>query len=821
MKILEKLKKQRLYFDGGYGTMLQSLGLPAGELPDMWNISHPEIIAGLHYEYLRAGCDIIKTNTFGANRLRFDGKDGRPSLEQIISSAISNARTAIERERLNENSDGIGTGMRTGTGTGTEKYIALDIGPTGRLLKPLGDLDFEDAVGIFAEVVSLGVRYGADLILIETMNDSYETKAAVLAAKENSELPVFVTNAYDESGKLVTGASPSAMVAMLEGLRVDALGVNCSFGPDKMMPVILKLLSESSVPVIVNPNAGLPTVCDGKTVFASSPEDFSDTMAEIAKNGACILGGCCGTTPQHIRRLIEKTENIPFSAPLPKNKTVVSSYTHSVELGNRPILIGERINPTGKPTLKKALRENDFAYIMSEGISQQELGADILDVNVGLPEIDETEVLLRSVKELQAVTDIPLQIDTADTQAMEAAWRAYNGKPLINSVNGKQEVMEKIFPLAVKYGGVLIALTLDESGIPSDSDGRVAIAEKIIKCAAEYGIDRKDIIVDPLAMAVSADASAALVTLECIGKLKQMGIKTSLGVSNISFGLPARNIMNAAFFTMAMQQGLCAAIMNPRSADMMQAYYAFCALSGFDPQCEKYIGYVTASEKTQIAAEPAKAQSTPDLSYAIVKGMKDRAAVAADSLLQTKDALEVINAYIIPALNEIGTAFEKGTAFLPQLLMSAEAAKAAFEKVKERVSATGGQSAKKDKIVIATVKGDIHDIGKNIVRMLLENYGYDVIDLGRDVPAEVIVETAVRENVKLVGLSALMTTTVPAMEETVRLLHKELPECRTVVGGAVMTEEYANKIGADKYAKDAMETVRYAEELFEKINSEQ
>lgn len=793
MDILSNLKASRLYFDGGYGTSLQSHGLKPGELPELWNLSHSDIITALHKAYFDAGCNIATTNTFGANPLKFDLQE----LDEIISAAVSCAETA----------------RKTSVNT-SDKYIALDLGPTGKLLKPLGDLDFEDAVEVFAQTVRLGVKYGVDLIIIETMNDSYETKAALLAAKENSDLPVFVTNAYDESGKLMTGASPEAMVALLEGLGADAIGVNCSLGPDKLIPVIKKILEYSSLPVIVNPNAGLPIFKDGRTSYALTPGDFAETMAEIAEMGASVLGGCCGTTPEHIRRLVLKTQNIPLKPAKKKNFTVISSYTHAVYFDKRPVLIGERINPTGKPRFKTALREENYDYILKEGVAQQEAGADVLDVNVGLPEIDEKSVLTKTVQLLQSVSALPLQLDTSDPSAMESALRIYNGKPLINSVNGKPEVMDAVFPLAAKYGGVVIALTIDESGIPETADGRINTALKIISRAAEYGIPSNDIIVDPLAMTISSDNKSALVTLECLKRLSDMGIKTSLGVSNVSFGLPQRGLINSTFFTMALNNGLGAAIMNPHASGMMDAYYSYCALAALDSNCEKYIEYsAAAQEQTTAPIKTAELSPEEALKRAVLKGLKENAADAARTLLTDTPPLDIIDKSIIPALDEMGVKFEKKTAFLPQLLMSAEAAKAAFDIIKENLSAGGKEREKKYKIVIATVKGDIHDIGKNIVKVLLENYDFDVIDLGKDVPPELIAETAVRENVPLVGLSALMTTTVPAMEDTVKLLRKVHPACRVVVGGAVLTQEYADMIGADKYAKDAMETVRYAESL--------
>lgn len=797
MNILQKLHSERLYFDGGYGTGFQALGLAPGELPELWNLTHPETVVQLHSDYLRAGCDILKTNTFGANRLKFDGKNGTPTPEAIISAAIKHAKEA-----------------RAAFGN-AEKYIALDIGPTGRLLKPLGDLDFEAAVDIFSETVKLGEKYGVDLILIETMNDSYETKAAVLAAKENTSLPIFVTTTYDESAKLMTGASPSAMVAMLEGLRVDAFGINCGLGPDKMLPIVRELASISSTPLIVNPNAGLPVVRNGKTEYEVTPNAFAEVMREIAQTGASVLGGCCGTTPDHIRALRQQTEALPFRPLRSKNITVISSYTHAVRFEEKPVLIGERINPTGKSLFKAALREKNYDYILREGISQQEAGVHVLDVNVGLPEIDEKEILTQAVSRLQAVSDLPLQLDTSNAEAMESALRIYNGKPLINSVNGKQEVMEEIFPLAAKYGGVVIALTLDENGIPETAQGRIAIAEHIISVAASYGIAQKDIIIDPLALTISSDSSSALATLECLECFAKRGIKTSLGVSNVSFGLPQRNIINRTFFTMALRCGLNAAIMNPHTKEMMDAYYGFCALSNLDPMCVDYIEYASKSQESAPEKKTNSEVLSADvaLRHAILKGLKENAANSAKAMLEQADALVVIGKAIIPALNEIGEAFEQKKAFLPQLLMSAEAAKAAFDVIKEKLASGGNERKKKFKIILATVKGDIHDIGKNIVKVLLENYDFDVIDLGKDVAPELIAETAKENNAPLVGLSALMTTTVPAMEETIRLLRQEYPSAKIVVGGAVLTQEYADMIGADKYARDAMETVRYAESL--------
>ena len=790
MTVLEKIKTSRTYCDGGTGTLLQNLGLQPGELPERWNLQRPETIRALHRDYFAAGADIVRSNTFGANRLKFGDE-----LEAVIAAGLRLAREA--RDSL-----------------GGDRYVAFDMGPLGRMLRPLGDLDFEEAVALFGENARLAEKYGADLIFIETMNDAYETKAAVLGAKENCSLPVFVTNVYDERGKLMTGADPAAMVALLEGLGVDALGMNCSLGPRQMLSVLPELLRHTSLPVIVNPNAGLPRSEDGRTVYDVDAEEFSGLMEEIARCGATVLGGCCGTTPAFIRRTVEKTRALPFALPEEKQETLVSSYTHSVNLGDGPILIGERINPTGKKKFKQALRARDIGYILNEGIAQQEKGVHLLDVNVGLPEIDEPAMMTAAVTELQAVLDLPLQIDTTDPVAMERALRLYNGKALVNSVSGKEEVMARVFPLVKKYGGVVIALTLDENGIPETAGGRLAVAEKIIARAAEYGISRKDIVVDPLAMTISSDTNSANVTLETVRRCREeLGVHTSLGVSNISFGLPNRDLVNATFYAMALQAGLDCAIMNPYSAEMMKTYHSFRALRGKDPNCTAYIAFAaTVTTHTETAAPGAGPELSAEapLQQAIVKGLHDKAYALAKEQLRTAAPLEVVNGEIVPALDLVGRGFEKKTVFLPQLLMAAEAAKAAFEAVKEAMPA-GSTSGKK--IVLATVKGDIHDIGKNIVRVLLENYGFDVIDLGRDVPPETICETALREKVRLVGLSALMTTTVPAMEETIRLLRERAPGVKVVVGGAVLTQEYADRIGADKYARDAMETVRYAESV--------
>ena len=794
--VLEKINSEITYFDGGMGTLLQKSGLPLGELPERWNITHADVIKGIHKDYLAAGADIIKSNTFGANCLKFS----KTELESVVTTGLRLAKEAVEAH-----------------GKG---YVALDIGPCGKLLHPYGDLAFDQAVEIFAEVVRIGEKY-ADCILIETMNDSYETKAAVLAAKENSALPVFVTNVYGRDGKLMTGADAKAMIALLEGLRVDALGLNCSLGVKQMLPLLPIFQEYASIPVIVNPNAGLPREENGQTLYDVDADEFSSLMQEVVKSGARVIGGCCGTTPEFIAKTVQKTQN---EAPMPviqKEHTLVSSYTHSVEFKDKTVLIGERINPTGKKRFKQALRENDINYILQEGIAQQEQGAHILDVNVGLPEIDETEVIAQVTQRLQAVCDLPLQIDTTNPVALERALRLYNGKPMINSVNGKKESMEAVFPLAQKYGGLIVALTLDENGIPETAEERLAIAEKIIFEAKKYGIHKKDLIFDPLAMAISSDTKAALTTLQTLKLLKKHGCRTSLGVSNVSFGLPVRESVNAAFFSLAMENGLNAAIMNVYSVEMLKSYYAFNALHNLDENCAEYIRFATellpVIPTLAVAPMPAskgqKEEPTSALRYAIEKGLKENAATLTKEFLTKRPPLEIIDNEIIPALDTVGKGFEQKMVFLPQLLMSAEAAKQAFESIKTYLLANGTTQAKRSKFVLATVKGDIHDIGKNIVKVLLENYGFEVVDLGKDVPPEKVIESVVEHRAPIVGLSALMTTTVASMADTVKLLRENAPWCKIVVGGAVMTQEYADKIGADKYAKDAMETVRYAEEV--------
>jgi 5-methyltetrahydrofolate--homocysteine methyltransferase len=856
MSILDRLNHEWIFFDGGTGSVLQSMGLTPGELPETWNLTHREEVISLHLGYLNARCTIFNTNTFGANRLRFPD-----NLEVIVHAAVENAIEARKRARRE-----------------SDAYIALDIGPTGKLLEPLGDLPFEETVSLYKEVISIGASAGADLVLIETMNDSYEAKAAVLAAKEACDLPVFATVVFDEKGKMLTGGTPESITAMLEGLRVDALGVNCSLGPKEMLPIAERFTKCSSTPIIINPNAGIPRSVNGKTVYDVDSELFSDIAVELASLGIQGIGGCCGTTPEYIQKVRDKVSRLPFRPIERKRRTVISSFSRCVEIGPRPVIIGERINPTGKKRFKEALKTGDIDYILSQGLAQEDAGADVLDVNVGLPEIDEPAMMTQVVKSLQAVTALPLQIDTSNPEAMERALRLYNGKAMINSVNAKKESCEMVFPLVRKYGG-----------IAPTAEGRIAAAKKIYAEAEKYGIPKEDIIIDGLAMTVSSDPSSANVTLETIRRVRdELGGHSILGVSNISFGLPAREILNSSFFTMAMQAGLSCAIINPNSAPMMRAFRAYLALTGKDSNFQGFIGAYAEFKKTrelyaadlarEAAAEQAlkavpagltggeagaghgnagngsvggdngaasrnasgsvngtasgngvstgnanasgtktfagaaKDAADRPLFEAIRRGVAGKAAEETRRALQSQAPLDVVNENLIPALDVVGKGFEQGTLFLPQLLMAAEAAQASFEVIRDAMS--GSPRVLKGKVILATVKGDIHDIGKNIVKVLLENYGYEVLDLGRDVPPERIVETAIREDVPVVGLSALMTTTVVNMEETIRQLREKKPDTKIVVGGAVMTQEYADQIGADCYGKDAMTTVRFCDQVF-------
>ncbi|MBQ0059893.1 MAG: homocysteine S-methyltransferase family protein [Lachnospiraceae bacterium] len=791
------------------GTLLQAMGMQPGELPERWNINHPEEVKSIGRRYLEAGVNVINTNTFEANLLHYPDAGER---QAVIEAAVKLA---------NEVRDESGR---------DDVYIALDIGPSGKMMEPMGDLSFDDAVEIFADMIRIGAKAGVDLILFETFTDSYEAKAAVLAAKENSNLPVALTMIFDETGKLLTGGTPDSVVPMLEGLGIDALGVNCGLGPKQLYPVIKRMTEIASVPVIASPNAGLPEVVDGKTVFRLSPEIFSDEMVEVAALGVQCLGGCCGTTPDHIRQMIGKVKDIPFKEPVYRSNTVVTSFAKAVDLRRHPVVIGERINPTGKKKFQEALRQNDVAYILDRAVEQEEAGAHILDVNCGLPGIDEPAMMETLVKAIQGITALPLQLDTSDPVALEKGLRYYNGKPMVNSVNGKEAVMADVFPLLKKYGGVLVVLPLDEDGIPATSDDRLAVAKRVFEEADKYGVARKDLVVDGLTMTISSDQRAGEITLDTIRKVREeLDCGTILGVSNVSFGLPRREIINAHFMTMAMEQGLTCAIINPNNEGMMASYRAYMALHAIDDHCGDYIAaYAGTKAGASVPANAPKASSSADKASAnvdgnaadqsqnsirireyIERGLAEKAADAAkEALAGGMKTLDIVNNYMVPALDQVGKLYGDGTIFLPQLMMSAEAAQGAFAVLKEAVSDQAQEV--KGRIALATVKGDIHEIGKNIVKVMLESYGFEVLDLGKDVAPETILEVVRKEELKLVGLSALMTTTVFSMEDTITLLKKEAPEVKIVVGGAVLTENYAAKIGADYYAKDAMDTVSVA-----------
>ena len=883
MSVLDFLGKELLYFDGAMGTRLQAAGLKPGELPEVWNITHGDVVAEIHASYVRAGANILKTNTFGANAMKMQGSGY--SVEDVVVAAFKNARVAFAKvnaehkekscvqadatvERKETNSV-TANDVVAETADAKKQFVALDLGPTGKLLAPFGDLQFEEAVALYAEIVQAGVKADADLVLVETMSDSYEAKAAILAAKENSDLPVFVTYTFDKDGKLLNGADVETAMLLAEGLGVDAVGFNCGLGPDLVAKLLPRARRVTDLPLIANPNAGLPVEKDGKTVFTTGPEEFADYMLEVYREGGAVLGGCCGTDPNYIHLVAERTKGLKPVSAQQHSVTAVTGYGAPVYFGEAPVLIGERINPTGKPLLKDALRNGDMDYICRIGLEQLERGAHILDVNTGLPGLNETETLCKAVTSLQAITPAPLEIDTSNYEAMEKALRVYNGKPLLNSVNGKQESMEKVLPLAKKYGAAVVGLCLDESGIPDTAEGRLAIAERIIETAATYGIKAKDIIIDPLALTVSTDSRNPAIDLAVIKALKAKGIHTVMGVSNISFGLPNRDAVNSTFFAISLAAGLSSAIMNPQSERMLEAYHAYCALSGVDEGCKEYVAHYTNAPKTKTTT----AVSEYTLYNAIVKGLTEQSGVATKKLLEEKKApLEIINEFIIPALNTVGEGFGNKTLFLPQLLMAADAAKAAFAELKKQMqtgqgngagavqgetvsqdngantasgNATAGTQASQegtgsqgseasgnaasacpsptatssaDTIVLAVVKGDIHDIGKNIVKVLWENYGYHVVDLGKDVPPESVVEAVEKHQAKLVGLTALMTTTVAAMEDTIHALRKTT-DTKILVGGAVMTQEYADTIGADGYAPDAVAAVDYANHLFKGENT--
>ena len=787
MRFRELIGTRRLFFDGAMGTMLQSAGMPEGTVPELFGHDHPDVVRSIHAAYLAAGCNILKTNTFGANRLKLAPVG--LSVEEAVKAAVKCARSA---------------------GTGNY-FVALDIGPSGKLLEPLGDLSFDEAYDLFAEQIKAGVAAGVDLILAETFSLPYEAKALILAAKENGDLPLFLSVTADEKGRMLTGLPVEAMAALAEGMGVDAFGLNCSVGPRDMLAAAEKIAAASSIPLFFNPNAGLPKMNEnGAASYDLLPDGFAREVAALGAY-APILGGCCGTTPDHLRATVAECADLPLPEKREPTRCYLSSGSRAVDLSERPIMIGERINPTGKAKLKEALRKGDLDYLVGEGVRQEDEGADVLDLNVGLPGIDEPAMMEKAVLELQRSVSLPLQIDSADPKALEAALRRVNGRPLLNSVSGKREVMDAVFPIAKKYGAVLVALTLDDDGIPDTAAGRIAVADKILAEAARYGIPARDLVFDPLTMAVSAGADPRA-TLDALRELAGRGLKTVLGVSNISFGLPEREHVNTAFLSAAIGAGLSCAILNPHSVAMTDAFRSSLALFGGDPHCLSYIEHFGA-KKEETPVE--KVESGATLTDAVLHGMKSSAAsLARDAIANGTDPLDLIASTLIPALDRVGVLFENGTVFLPQLLLSADAAEAAFAVVREALSKQSGERASRGTVVLATVKGDIHDIGKNIVRVMLDSYGFRVIDLGRDVPAEDVLAAVKRENAPLVGLSALMTTTVPSMRDTIALLRREAPGVRVMVGGAVLTESCAREIGADRYCPDAMASVRYAEEVF-------
>ncbi len=776
-----------ILLDGAMGTMLQKKGMEVGTIPETLNITKPEWIEDIHKQYVDAGSMVVYANTFGANRHKL--KDSGYTVEELIRAAIANAKKAV----------------------GDRAYVALDMGPTGQLLEPLGTLSFEEAYDMFKEEVLAGED--ADLVVIETMSDLMETKAAVLAAKENSDKPILATMSFEENGRTFSGTEISAMCITLEGLGVDALGVNCSLGPDQILPIVKEIKKWTHIPVMVKANAGLPDPVTNE--YDCTPQDFAKGYKAMREMGVRVFGGCCGTNPEYIKCVKEMLDETQPNDVIPDRELVVCSSMKTVKV-DRPRIIGERINPTGKKRFKQALIEQDMDYILGQAIEQIDAGADILDVNVGVPEIDEPEMMVKTIKALQAITDVPLQIDSSDPKAIEAALRVYNGKPIVNSVNGEEEVMDNILPLVAKYKAAVIGLTLDSNGIPETVEDRFNIAKRIVDKALSYGIDKSDIIIDCLTMTVATDEDAAKNTLLALKKVKEeLGVKTVLGVSNVSFGMPNRPKINQAFLQMAILEGLDLPIINPNVRAMADTVKNYASLEYMDVRTFDFMEYSKEDMEEEEVIEDTKEINPKELLLKAMKqGLSDKAVTVTKELLETTTSIEVINDYLIPSLDVIGEKFEEGTVFLPQLIMAADVAKDCFDVIKTKLINEGTQTESKGLIVLATVKGDIHDIGKNIVKVILENYGYDIIDLGRDVPPEEVLDTVVKNNVKLVGLSALMTTTLPAMEETIKLLHDNNVDCKTMVGGAVLTEEYAMTIGADYYSKDAKMGVDIAKEVF-------
>ncbi len=798
MELKARLGKEVILFDGAMGTVLQQRGLKAGDVPEKLNIEKSKEIVEIHKSYLKAGAEILTTNTFGANALKMEEIDY--SVEEVISAAVENARRAVVE-------------------SGIEAAVALDMGPLGELLEPMGSLTFDEAYNLYQQQVLVGVEAGADLIHIETIADLYEARAAVLAAKENSNLPVFCTLTFEEDGRTFTGGSIRSMISVLEGLGVDGIGLNCSLGPEKLEPLVEEVLQYSKLPVILQANAGLPVMENGETVFKISPAEYFKPLARLYEKGLAVIGGCCGTNEEFISLIAENLKNKKVKEREVIKESLVCSPSQSVDLAGVNV-VGERINPTGKAAFKDALRNGDLDYILKVAVEEVDAGANILDVNIGLPDIDEKEIMVRLIKELQGILDVPLQIDSSDPEVIEAALRYYNGTAIVNSVNGEAEVLEKTLPAVKKYGAAVIGLTMDDNGIPDTAAGRFAVAERIVNKAAEFGISRDKIIIDCLTLTASAQQEGVKETLKALNMVKEkLGVKTTLGVSNVSFGLPARPVLNRTFLSIALYQGLNLPIIDPNDNEMMAAVKAAAVLNNIDQGAADYIEYMAETENKSGSANSAKEikneSEEKDLQSVIIKGLKSEAARLTEAVLKEKKAIEVVNEYLIPALDIVGERYEKGEIFLPQLVQSAETVKEAFAVLKAEMARTGGRDISKGKIIMATVKGDVHDIGKNIVKTVLENYGYQIIDLGKNVNIKEIVSTVKVNKIKLLGLSALMTTTVKNMEKTIKKVREICPETKIMVGGAVLTADYADMIEADFYARDAKEAAEIAKQIFE------
>ena len=789
VEIREYLKDHILIFDGAMGTMLQKEGLPIGDNPEIFGIKNPHKLLKIHKKYLEAGSNVLTTNTFGCNELKVN-KLGY-TVEEVIDRAVSIAKQAIEESDKSK-----------------PRFVALDIGPIGEMLEPMGTLSFDRAYEIFKRQVIQGEKSGADLIIIETMMDLYEAKAAVLAAKENTNLPVICTMTFDENGRSFTGCLPEAMVATIEGLGVDALGVNCSLGPKQLLPIVKTITELANVPVIVQANAGLPVIKEGQAVYEMNDEEFFQGVKDFVDLGVSIIGGCCGTNETFIKKICDNIDKLQKKEPKRRKSTIVCSAAKYIDIQG-PTIVGERLNPTGRQPLIDAYVSGNNDYVINLALEQSNEGSEILNVNVGVPDLDEEKTMKRVIKGIQEVVDVPLQLDSSNVKALEAGLRYYNGRTIVNSVNGKEKSLETILPIVKKYGACVVGLTLDENGIPSTAEGRFNIAKKIVERAEQYGIKRQDIFIDCLSLTVSAQQDEAMETIKAIKMVKEnLGCKTILGVSNISFGIPNRKALNNTYLNLALGAGLDLAIINTEDRTMVESIYAYKVISNMDKGCLDYIEkfkFVSNDNKTK----ERKNYDNLTLEDAIERGLKEEAKDLTLKILESHDEHFVLDKVLIPALDVVGTKYDKGELFLPQMIQAAETVKVSLNIIKERLSKNNNTSSK-GKIIVATVQGDIHDIGKNIVKIMLENYGYEVIDLGKDVPIEEVVKRAKEENIQLIGLSALMTTTVENMKKTIKALKENNINARVFVGGAVVTEEYAQKINADYYSKDAKSAVEIA-----------